>query len=168
MAHSAHGEHPAGEGGRSGGGAAIYADAAATSVATFDLEPRPVDQWQRQLDSPEPGDHLLVAVDDKTVLGYACSAAYRPRPAYHRTRESSVYLAADARGRGLGRRLYDDLLARLAADGVHTVVAVVALPNDASEALHRGCGFRHVGTLTEVGHKFGRWVDTAWYERRLP
>ena len=98
-----------------------------------------------------------------------CSAtrtpsAYRPRPAYARTRETSVYLAADARGRGLGRLLYDALLARLRDDGVHTAVALVALPNDASLALHRACGFAQVGVLREVGRKFGRWVDTAWLQ----
>lgn len=149
--------------------AAIYDEAVRTSIATFDLEPRPLAVWEERLDSTEPGDHLLVAADQAGgVLGYAYSSAYRPRPAYRLTRETSVYLAETARGRGLGRRLYDDLLWRMARDGVHTVVALVALPNDASEALHRATGFRHVGTMTEVGHKFGRWVDTAWWERRLP
>ncbi len=148
--------------------AEIYAHAVATSVATFDLEPPPPGYWEDRLSSTDDGDHLLVAVDGDAVLGYAYSSAYRSRPAYDRTRESSVYLAADARGQGLGRRLYDALLALLVADGVHTVVAVVAQPNAPSEALHRACGFRHVGTLTEVGHKHGRWVDTAWFERRLP
>ena len=91
----------------------------------------------------------------------------RPRPAYARSRETSVYLADGARGRGLGRRLYDDLLARLERDGVHRALALVALPNDASVALHRAAGFREVGTMTQVGRKFGRWIDTTWFERRL-
>ena len=76
-------------------------------------------------------------------------------------------MAEAARGRGLGRALYARLLDRMRADGVHTVVAVIALPNAASVALHETVGFRHVGTLTEVGHKFGRWIDTAWFELRL-
>ena len=79
------------------------------------------------------------------MVGYAYSSSYRPRPAYARTREVSVYLDASARGRGVGRALYDDLLGRLRADGVHQVLAVIALPNDASEALHRACGFERVG-----------------------
>ena len=149
------------------GVAAIYADAVRTSIATFDVDPRPTAYWEDRLASTDPGDHLVVAVEGDRVLGYAYSSPYRPRPAYSRTRETSVYLHQDARGRGLGRRLYDDLLARMAADDVHTVVALVALPNDPSEALHRACGFRHVGTMTEVGFKFGRWIDTAWYELRL-
>jgi L-amino acid N-acyltransferase YncA len=144
--------------------AAVYAHEVATSVSTFDLVPPPRGYWAARLTSTEPGDHLLVADDHGNVLGYAYSSAYRPRPAYVRTRETSVYLAEGARGRGVGRRLYDDLLARLATDGVHTVVALVALPNDASLSLHRACGFEEVGVMREVGYKHGRWVDTAWLQ----
>ena len=134
-----------------------------TSAATFDLEPPLVDYWRSRLTSTEAGDHLLVAVDDGAVLGYAYSASYRARPAYSRTRETSVYLAPEAVGRGAGRALYDDLLGRLSADGVHTVLAVVATPNPASEALHRACGFERVGLLPEVGRKLDRWIDTAFW-----
>jgi L-amino acid N-acyltransferase YncA len=151
---------------------AIYDHQVLTGTATFDLEPPPVDYWRTRLGSTETGDHLLVAAEDDAedadteddrVLGYAYSASYRPRPAYSRTRETSVYLGADAVGRGVGRALYEDLLARLRADGVHTVLAVIATPNPASEALHRSCGFEQVGVLPGVGHKFGRWIDTAFW-----
>ena len=129
--------------------------------------PRPGPTGRARLASPEPGDHLLVADADGEVLGYAYSASYRPRPAYALTRETSVYLAADARGQGLGRRLYDALLPRLRDDGVHTAVALIALPNDASLALHRACGFTEVGVLRGVGRKFDRWIDTAWLQLML-
>ncbi|HEV7148562.1 MAG TPA: GNAT family N-acetyltransferase, partial [Pedococcus sp.] len=101
-------------------------------------------------------------VDDE-VVGYAFSGAFRPRPAYAGTKEVSVYVAPTMSRRGVGRSLYAELLGRL--DGlseVHTQVAVVALPNDASEGLHRTMGFHRVGVLREVGHKLGRYVDTAW------
>jgi phosphinothricin acetyltransferase len=98
----------------------------------------------------------------------AYAATYRPRPAYDGTRETSVYVAADARGRGLGRALYDELLQRVDADGIHVCLAVIALPNPSSEALHAAVGFEHVGTLREVGRKFDRWVDTAWWQRLRP
>jgi L-amino acid N-acyltransferase YncA len=147
--------------------AAIYAHEVRTGVATFDLEPPPRGYWGARLASTEPGDHLVVAEADGEVLGYAYASAYRPRPAYANTREVSVYLAAGARGRGLGRRLYDDLLPRLRSDGVHTAVALVALPNDASVALHRACGFEEVGVMREVGRKFDRWIDTAWLQLML-
>ena len=78
----------------------------------------------------------------------------------------SVYVDASARGRGVARSLYAALLARLDAEpSVHTQLAVIAQPNEASEALHVAFGFERVGVLREVGNKFGRWVDTVWYQR---
>jgi L-amino acid N-acyltransferase YncA len=147
--------------------AAIYAHEVRSGVATFDVVPPPRSYWEARQASTEPGDHLVVAAADGEVFGYAYSASYRPRPAYALTREVSVYLAADARGRGLGLRLYDDLLPRLGGDGVHTALALVALPNDASLALHLACGFEQVGVLREVGRKFDRWIDTAWLQLML-
>jgi len=78
-----------------------------------------------------------------------------------------VYLEESARGHGLGRRLYDELLARLTEAGMHTAVALVALPNPGSVALHRATGFTEVGVMREVGWKQDRWVDTAWFQRPL-
>ena len=147
--------------------AAIYDEQVLTGISTFDLEPPPPSYWERRLASREPGHHLLVADDAGDVVGFAYASDYRPRPGYRLTRETSVYLAEQARGRGLGRRLYDDLLARLAADGMHVALALVALPNPASVALHEACGFEHLGTMREVGRKFDRWLDTAWYQRIL-
>jgi len=148
--------------------AAIYNHEIANSVATFDLEPPTLQYWQQRLVGQHPGDHLLVAVDsDEDVVGYAYSWSYRPRPAYHLTRETSIYLDPSVRGRGIGRLLYPVLLDTMAASGVHTAVALVALPNPSSAALHRACGFEHVGTMREVGFKFEKWVDVEWYQKML-
>lgn len=141
----------------------IYDHEVLTGVATFDMEPPPLEKWGERLASAEAGEHLLVAEREGAVVGYAYSTAYRPRLAYARTRETSVYLAPEAVGRGLGRALYADLLDRLRGDGMHVALGVIALPNDASEALHRAFGFERVGVLPEVGHKFGRWIDTAFW-----
>ncbi|GEP40046.1 hypothetical phosphinothricin N-acetyltransferase [Nocardioides psychrotolerans] len=154
---------------------AIYDHQVEHAISTFDVEPPPVGYWEARLASTDVGDHLLVAEDGDRpedgpgphVLGYAYSSTYRPRTAYARTRETSVYLVDGAGGRGIGRALYDDLLARLRADRIHTVLAVVALPNPASEALHRACGFERVGVLPDVGHKLGRWIDTGLWALRL-
>ncbi|SDD91919.1 GNAT family N-acetyltransferase [Nocardioides lianchengensis] len=145
---------------------AIYDGQVAGGIATFDLEPPPVSYWEHRLASTDRGDHLLVA-DEDGVVGYAYSSAYRPRPAYRHTRETSVYVDPAAHGRGLGRALYDELLRRLRTDGMRTAVAVVALPNPGSRALHRACGFEPVGVLREVGHKFDRWIDTEWWQIAL-
>jgi phosphinothricin acetyltransferase len=146
--------------------AAIYDEQVRTSVATFDTEPRGAAYLGEKLAHAGGGDLVLVAHAEREVLGYAFSGPFRPRPAYDGTKEVSVYVAATARGQGVARALYAALLERL--DGlahVHTQVAVIALPNDASEALHRAFGFEQVGVLREVGRKFDRWVDTAWYQR---
>jgi phosphinothricin acetyltransferase len=147
------------------GAAAIYDQCVRDTLATFDTEERGVAQLGTALAALGPFDRFLVAVAQGEVVGYALSGSFRPRPAYAGTRETSVYVAADARGQGLGRNLYAELLGRLDAAGAHTLMAVIALPNDPSEALHRAFGFERVGILREVGNKFDRWVDTAWYQR---
>lgn len=149
------------------GAGAIYDEQVRTGISTFDLEPPPPGYWEHHLRSTEPGDHFLVADDAGEVVGFAYSSAYRPRPGYRLTRETSVYLSERARGQGLGRRLYDDLLDRVSADGIHVALALVALPNPASIALHEACGFEHLGTMREVGRKFDRWLDTAWFQKVL-
>ena len=128
-------------------------DAVLHGVATFDVEPQPPELFRERVASTRPGDHVVVAAEGCRVLGMAYAATYRPRPAYDGTRETSVYVAADARGRGLGRALYDELLGRVDADGIHVCLAVIALPNPSSEALHAAVGFEHAGTL---GEEIGR------------
>jgi len=147
--------------------AAIYADEVEHGTATFDTEPPPAATWEHKVTDASAGHHFLVAVDDAEVLGFAYSTTYRPRGAYAGTRETTIYLGDAATGRGTGRRLYDQLLAALRTDGIHTALAVVAVPNPASRALHRAMGFTHVGTLKEVGHKFGRWLDVEFWQLML-
>lgn len=148
--------------------AAIYAHEIANSVATFDLEPPTLAYWEQRLVGQQVGDHLIVAVDtDDDVVGYSYSWSYRPRPAYNRTRETSIYLDPSVRGHGIGRVLYTALLDAMTASEVHTAVALVALPNPGSVALHKACGFEHVGTMREVGFKFDQWVDVEWYQKML-
>jgi L-amino acid N-acyltransferase YncA len=157
--------------------AAIYAHCVRTGTATFDVEEPPLSFWRAKLDSTAVGDHFLVAhglaADSPaagagdTVLGYAYSGAFRSRPAYRHTREVSVYVAPEASGGGLGTRLYGGLLHLLRQDDVHLVVTVVAQPNPASNAMHRRLGFTEVGTLDEVGFKFGAYISTTYFQLRL-
>jgi len=147
--------------------AGIYDPEVLTSISTFATEPPGVDIWEERLASERTGDHLLVAEEDGTVVGYTFSGDYRPRTAYGCTRETSVYLAPAARGRGVGRALYDEVLRLLRADGMRLAVAVVALPNPGSQGLHQACGFERVGVLHDVGRKFDTWIDTEIWELRL-
>ena len=147
--------------------AEIYAREAREGHATFDLEARPMELWGERLTAAGRGEHFLVAADGEDVVGFAHAATFRPKPAYAHTRETTIYLAPGSQGRGTGRALYDDLLGLLEDDGIHLAVACIALPNPASLALHRACGFEEVGVMREVGRKFGRWIDIAWLQRIL-
>jgi L-amino acid N-acyltransferase YncA len=145
----------------------VYGHAVRTSVATFDTSDPPAAYWADKVASTDPGDHVLVVDDGGIVTGFACSGSFRGRPAYARTRETSVYLAPSAVGRGAGRSAYAELIRLLRADGMHCAVAVIAQPNPASVALHESLGFKLVGTLREVGRKFDQWIDTRWYQLLL-
>jgi phosphinothricin acetyltransferase len=145
--------------------AAIYAAAAETTYATFDLEGRPVAWWEAAV--ADPAYECLVAADGDRVLGYARTSRHKEKPAYATTVETSVYVTETARGRGVAGALYTALLERLEAGPALLAVAGVALPNDASERLHRAHGFTEVGTFHSVGVKFGREWDVRWYERSL-
>ncbi|WP_308013398.1 GNAT family N-acetyltransferase [Streptomyces beigongshangae] len=122
------------------------------------------------LSHPEDGPHrLMVATgaDSRRILGYATSSAFRPKPAYGTSVEVTVYLAPGAGGRGVGTRLYQALFDALADEDLHRAYAGIAQPNEASTRLHERFGFRYVGTYREVGRKFGRYWDVAWYEKEL-
>jgi len=149
--------------------ARIYDHFVETSVATFDTEPRGLDVLTAKVEHADQSDHVLVALENEQVVGYATSGPFRPRPAYGQTKETSVYVHPAHTGAGVGRALYSVLLARLDQDAtVHTQVSVIALPNSASEALHLALGFERVGTLREVGHKQGRYVDVLYMQRISP
>jgi 2-haloacid dehalogenase len=149
---------------------AIYNHYVMTGGATFDLDPVPVDRAAEFFEHyGATGPHrLLVATIDGRVAGYATSGQLRSRPAYDASVEVTVYLAPDAGGRGIGSMLYQQLLADLAAEGLHRALAVIAQPNPASVALHRRFGFTDVGVMHEVGRKHGRWWDVLWMERAIP
>ncbi|QOJ14744.1 MAG: N-acetyltransferase family protein [Planctomycetia bacterium] len=109
----------------------------------------------------------IVAEVDGRVVGYCKCGAWRDRVAYRRTVEAGLYVASDCQRRGIGRALYTELLARLDASDVHTVVAGIALPNEASVRLHEALGFQPVGTFREVGWKFDQWCDVGFWQLML-
>lgn len=152
----------------------IYNHYVRETTVTFDTTPFTPEQrlpWLRS--HLEDGPHrLLVAravriVGPHSILGYATSSAFRPKAAYSTSVEVSVYCAPWATGHGVGPLLYTALFEALAGEDVHRAYAGVTRPNDASVRLHERFGFRHVGTYAEVGRKFGRYWDVAWYEKRL-
>lgn len=137
---------------------------------TFDVEPVSLERRLRWFDGfAETGPHrLFVASEGSDLLGYASSGVFRRKPAYARSVETSIYLAQDGVGKGVGTALYAGLLDALAEEPqAHRAYGAVALPNEASVALHRRCGFKRIATYSEVGFKFGRYWDVAWFERAV-
>jgi L-amino acid N-acyltransferase YncA len=109
----------------------------------------------------------LVADADGAIAGYAYASVWRARSAYRYSVETTIYLDPSATGAGLGSMLYADLLARLLELGMHTAMAVIALPNAASVALHEKFGYRAAGRIAEVGRKQDRWIDVGYWQRML-
>ncbi len=148
----------------------IYNHYVRTSIATFDLEPVTSARYSEwvQAYTTGKGHRLWVAEEGRHVIGYAGSGPFRPRPAYDRTAETSIYVDPAKTGRGLGNALYARLFESLTSADLHRAVAVIAEPNPASDALHRRFGFREVGRLSEAGWKFGKPWDVALFERPFP
>ena len=140
-----------------------------TSPATFDLEPfRASDRTEWFEDHVGGAGHLLlVAEESGRLAGFAGSGTFRSKAAYATTVETSIYCAAGLERRGIGDALYTELFRRISGSGVHRAVAGITLPNPASVALHRRHGFALSGAFHEVGRKFGRYWDVAWYERAV-
>lgn len=147
----------------------IYNEAVLTSTVTFDLRPRSLAEQEAWLDARGGAHAVVVGVDpaDDRVVGFASLSPYRDRPAYATTVEDSVYIAADQRGRGVGRLLLGSLVDVATDHGFHTMIGRIVGGHDASIALHRSCGFDLVGTEREVGRKFGRWLDVVVVQRLL-
>lgn len=146
---------------------AIYRPYVETTAISFEHEPPSEDEYAARVRKYIAGWACLVAEAEERVLGYAYGSLHRERAAYQWSVETTIYLAPQVQRRGLGRRLYGELMPRLAAAGYCNAYAGVALPNEASVGLHRAAGFAPIGTFPRVGHKFGRWHDVAWFHLAL-
>ncbi len=148
--------------------AELYAYYVDETVITFEIDPVPAEELARRIGVvQDSGLPWLVTEEDGEVVGFAYAAPYRPRAAYLHSVEVSIYLRHGIQGRGVGGALYRELLARLRELPVHLALSLIALPNDASVALHERLGFTHAGTFTEVGRKFDRWIDVGHWQLLL-
>ncbi len=145
----------------------IYNHYVRETPITFDLEPFAPEarrDWFAQF--AESGRHrLLVAELEGAIAGYAYSTRVRPRAAYDRSVEVTIYVRAGVEGRGIGRALYTSLFEALTLEDIHRAYAVITLPNDSSVRIHEAFGFVFMGTMHEVGRKFDKYWDVAWYEK---
>jgi L-amino acid N-acyltransferase YncA len=148
--------------------AAIYAPYVSDSFVSFEESPPGPEEMAKRIAGDGAGLHpWLVAEKGDRVLGFASSSAFRSRPAYRWTVETGVYLAPEAHGRGLGRRLMERMLEILTAQKFTTVVAGVTLPNPASVALHERLGFSPCATYRDTGFKLGEWRTVQVFARDL-
>lgn len=148
--------------------AAIYDHYVAHTIVTFEEEPVPPSEMALRIQHiaaiPLP---WLIAERQGEVVGYAYARPWRERRAYRFSTEITVYVAPASTGRGIGSKLYERLFPLIRERGIHAVVGVIALPNDASVALHEKFGLSKVAHLKEVGFKFDRWIDVGYWERIL-
>lgn len=148
--------------------AAIYNHYVESTVISFEEAPVAADTMAARIADVQQGElPWLVALVDGKIAGYAYATKWRVRAAYRFSVESSVYIDKDSAGLGLGTALYTALIERLRLAGRHLVIGGIALPNDASVALHEKMGYTKVAHFSEVGLKFGRWIDVGYWELRI-
>jgi len=148
--------------------AAIYAPYVTGTIISFETEAPDADGMARRMAEGAGLFPWLVACgEDGALIGYAYACAFRSRPAYRFSVETTVYVADGAQRRGIGSLLYKALLPVLEAQGYAQAIAAITLPNAASVTLHERLGFRQVGIYEKVGFKFGEWRSVGLWQREL-
>ncbi len=147
--------------------AEIYRPFVTDGWVSFELEPPDECDMARRIEEYSASHSWLVIEVDGIIAGYAYGCPHRTREAYRTSCDVSVYVDPAFSRQGLGRMLYLELLSQLKARGYHAAYAGIALPNDASEGLHKAMGFTPVGIYREVGWKMGAWRDVGWWQRLL-
>ena len=144
--------------------AEIYNYYILNTIITFEMEVVTPEEIASRIEKYLKIGPYLVYEENGEVVGYAYFSNFRERKAYENTVESTIYLKNGLGGKGIGFQLYSELLAQ-AALKYHTVIAGISLPNEASIRLHEKCGFRKIGHFSEVGRKFGEWIDVGFWQK---
>jgi L-amino acid N-acyltransferase YncA len=147
--------------------AEIYAPNVAGAFISFEAEPPTAEEMRARIAKTLPSHPWLVHDEKERVLGYAYAGKHRERAAYQWSADVSCYVRPEARGRGIGKALYKELLRMLEAQGFRNAYAGIALPNEASVRLHEAVGFIPIGVYRGVGFKHGAWRDVGWWGVRL-
>jgi L-amino acid N-acyltransferase YncA len=147
--------------------AAIYAPSVEEGATSFEEQAPSAAEMAARIEGISTTHPWLVAESGGEVVGYAYACRHRERIAYRWAADASVYIAAQHRGRGYGRALYEALFERLRRQGFHVACAGITLPNEASVALHERLGFEPVGVNRRIGWKRGAWHDVGWWQLQL-
>ena len=142
---------------------AIYNPFVTGTIITFETVPVPAEVMAERIRSVTAAYPWLVREEGGEILGYAYASRWKDREAYRFAVETTVYVAPEHARKGVGASLYQALIPELRRRGFHSALGGIALPNDASVALHERCGFRPAGQLPQVGWKLGRWVDVGYW-----
>jgi L-amino acid N-acyltransferase len=145
----------------------IYNEAILTTTATFDTEPKTLEERKQWLQSHDDRHPVLVALVDGSVVGWASLTRWSDRGAYDDTGETSFYVHSAYRGRGIGRSLKDAIIEEARRLRYHTLIARIAEGSNESIHLNESAGFVHVGTLKEVGRKFGKLLNVHVMQKML-
>ena len=137
------------------------------SVATFEEIPVTEAEMSARITQLTANSPWLVVEKDNKIIAYTYATAWRKRPAYRNTVESSIYLHPDVKSKGIGTQLYRHLLTILKEKGYRTVIGGTTLPNEASVRLHEKLGFKKVAHFKEVGYKFKQWLDVGYWQLLL-
>jgi L-amino acid N-acyltransferase YncA len=148
---------------------AIFNEAIQNSTALYDYAPRPLSSMVAWFDNKRNGQFPVMGLEapDGQLLAFGSYGTFRAWPAYKYTVEHSVYVHHEHRGKGWGRQVMRALIAQAQQHQMHAMIGAIDATNLASRALHESLGFQHVGTLPQVGFKFGRWLDLALYQYTL-
>ena len=143
----------------------IYNYEVINGLATLDLEPRTLPEWQAWYEAHQRLEHcIFIGLMDDVVVGYASLSPYRLKDAFKSTVELSIYIHQDYRGQGVATRLMERILEMAKADTmIHNVVSVITAGNEGSTKLHNRFGFTYCGLTPEVGFKHGKYQDTETY-----
>ncbi len=145
----------------------IYAPIVAETAISFELEVPSLAEMQSRITKTLATLPWLVCEQGGEILGYAYASRHRDRLAYQWAVDVSVYVGPNVRRQGIARRLYNALLGILRAQGYYNVYAGIALPNEASVAVHEAMGFRQAALYKQTGFKLGEWRDVGWWQLAL-
>jgi phosphinothricin acetyltransferase len=145
---------------------AIFNEAILNSTALYDYKPRTADMMRAWFEAKVNGNFPVIGAqgDDGELMGLASFGAFRAWPAYKYSVEHSVYVDARFRGRGVGRRLLEEIIEAARERDYHVLIGGIDATNRPSLALHERLGFSHCGTIRQAGFKFGRWLDLSFYQ----
>ncbi len=147
----------------------IFNEAILNSTALYDYQQRTLESMETWFLNKDKGHFPVIGIEDESgeLLAFGSYGTFRAFPAYKYAVEHSVYVHKDHRGKGLGAQVMQALIEEARSREVHALIGGIDASNAASIALHQRLGFQHVGTLPEVGFKFGRWLDLAFYQLTL-